>query len=574
MNIKASDFTTYYEKSGFTETPRYEETIKYIKLLAEKAPKKDIISVKSFGTSVMGRDLPYIIIDKNRNFTAESIRKSGNIILYVQACIHPGESEGKDAGLLLLRDILINNKYSELLDNVSLVFIPFFNPDGHERFSAYNRMNQNGPKEMGWRTTSQNYNLNRDFVKADSPEMQAWLKLYNEFMPEFLIDCHTTDGADYQYTVTYGIEIFGNTERNLSDWLENKYIVDLKKQIFEDGYKSFPYVMFRNWHDPKSGLVSWVTPPMLSTGYVALKNRASLLLETHSLKDYKTRVEASYSVILNTMRVLYNEKDKLQTLIAKADSLANNIAGVNYPLEYEQTKDSVLVDFEGNRYYSKKSNSLGGEVYVYTKEPDTFTVPWFKDFVPTSFTKIPEYYIIPAQWTEVIKRLDWHNISYRRTKENVELSVNTYKFDSVSWSKSPTEGKQKVTSFKLFEISNKVLYPAGSVIVPVNQTNSRLLIHLLEPKAYDSFVKWGFFNTIFEQKEYAESYIIDAVADGMLNDPRIKAEYDKLLAENPKAKENQRFMVNWFYERSLWKDTFLNIYPVGKIFEGGLIKGL
>lgn len=189
------DPITYYEKSGCLETPRLQETVKDCRKLANRSPW---VKVTSFGKSPQGREMPLVIVDKDRCFDPKSAHKKGKAVVMIQACIHPGESEGKDAGLLFFRDLTQNNKYSYLLDHLSFLFIPIFNVDGHERFSPFNRINQNGPKEMGWRVTAANLNLNRDYLKADAPETRAWLKLYREWLPDFFVDCHTTDGADYQ----------------------------------------------------------------------------------------------------------------------------------------------------------------------------------------------------------------------------------------------------------------------------------------------------------------------------------------------------------------------------------------
>lgn len=573
LSIKSADYTTYYEKSNYLETPRYNQTKEYLESLCKTS---DLCRLTKFGVSPQGRDLMLFIIDKDKNFTPESVKKSNKAILCIQSCIHPGESEGKDAGLMLMRDILIDKKYDNLIDSVTILFIPIFNVDGHERFSAFNRINQNGPKEMGWRTTGANYNLNRDFMKADAPEMQAWLKFYAEWLPDFLIDSHTTDGADYQYTVTYGIEILGNTEKNLSNWLEKNYIVKIKNELEKDNFLSFPYVMFRNWHDPKSGLVSWVSPPMLCSGYIALQNRPSILLETHSLKDYKTRVTATYSLIVNTMKLLREQKDTLHRMINYADEYvcSKEFLNADYPLSFDQTTDSVITEFKGIRYDSKPSKSLGGEVYVYSKEPETFQIPYFKDLVPSNFTKLPNYYIIPPEWTEIIKRLDYHGIKYKKLDKELELDVMSYEFDSLKWNSSPSEGRQKVTNFVMKDIQEKRFFPQGSLVVPVNQRAAKVLIHFLEPKCFDSFVHWGFFNTIFEQKEYAETYVMDKIADKMLKDENTKAEFEKWKKDNPQSVNNQRDIVNWFYKRTPYWDNHLNIYPVGKVYDEKIFENL
>ncbi|MCK4657398.1 MAG: peptidase M14, partial [candidate division Zixibacteria bacterium] len=199
-----NDLTTYYEKSNFLETPRYDETVAFCKLLEAESP---FVKYTSFGITPQGRELPLLIVDKSESFAPPT---DDRIVLLVIACIHPGESDGKDAGLVLIRDLIRDDSLTKQFDDVVLLFIPIFNVDGHERFGPYNRINQNGPLEMGFRVTAQGYNLNRDFLKADSPEMRAWLKLFREWLPDFFIDCHVTDGADYQYTITYGLETHEN----------------------------------------------------------------------------------------------------------------------------------------------------------------------------------------------------------------------------------------------------------------------------------------------------------------------------------------------------------------------------
>jgi len=212
---------TFFETSNYLETPTYDKTIEFCKLLEKSSPW---VRYQSFGKSPQGHDLPLLIIDKSSNFDAVKLRKSGKLILLIQACIHPGEPDGKDAGFMLIRDLITKPEMQNLLNQVSILFIPIMNVDGHQRFGQFNRINQNGPKEMGWRTTAQNLNLNRDYIKADSPEIQAWLTLYNQWIPDFFIDCHVTDGADYQYTATYGLEIFGNMQPALTSWTKNIYL--------------------------------------------------------------------------------------------------------------------------------------------------------------------------------------------------------------------------------------------------------------------------------------------------------------------------------------------------------------
>ena len=215
------DFTTDCEKSGFVKTPRFAETMAYFEKLADYS---SMVNVTSFGKSSQGRDLLLVLVDKDGLQDPVQIRQKGRVIILIESCIHAGEPDGKDASMMFLRDMIVEKKNIDILDDVSFLFIPVFNVDGHEDFSATNRINQNGPEELGTRNTAQLLNLNRDFLKADAPEMRAWLKLYNRWMPELFIDVHVTNGADFQYVMTYAIENRGSImEEGLRQWSLNVY---------------------------------------------------------------------------------------------------------------------------------------------------------------------------------------------------------------------------------------------------------------------------------------------------------------------------------------------------------------
>ena len=559
-----NDWKTFYEKSDFLETPRYDKTIEYSKKLAESS---EFIEYKTFGKSVQGRDLPLLIIDKNKNFTPESVKESGNAILFIEACIHPGESEGKDAGLMLIRDILIHQKYPDLLKNTTILFIPIFNTDGHERFSAYNRINQNGPKEMGWRTTAENLNLNRDFLKADAPEMQQWLVLFNKWLPDMFIDIHTTDGADYQYSLTYGMHTMGDMNEEHTVW-QNEYLDNVEEKLLEDNVLMFPYVSFRRWHDPRSGLIRGTASPRFSTGYVTNQNRPALLVETHMLKDYKTRVDATYHLLRHSIEYIDKHSNSLKDINIKADLESKNLAGKEFVLDYYTSQiDSTTVEFKGVEYDIVHSDLTDGIWVQFSDKPKDYNLVLFNKLMQGAKAILPDAYIIPVEWTNVISKLKLHGIEYTTLPEAKEFEIKTYKFSNVSFANYPYEGRQMVQSFKMEEISMNKLYPAGSVIVSVDQRTAKLIAHLFEPEGPDSFLQWGFFNSIFERKEYVETYVMEKMAREMIKEnPQLLEEYEQALKDNPEIYSNQWAKIFWFFERTPYWDQLKNLYPVGKIY--------
>lgn len=558
------DFSTFYEKSGKTRTPTYQETIEYCQLLDKESKQLNFLS---FGVSPQGRTLPLLIFDKQGFTEPDKIRKAGRIVVLIQACIHAGEPDGKDAGLLLLKDIITKKIQSPFLDNISLLFIPIFNVDGHERFGPYNRINQNGPTEMGWRTTAQNLNLNRDYLKADAPEMKQWLTLFQKWLPDFVIDCHTTDGADYQYQLTYGLEIYGNLDKDITTWLTENYITSFTNKLSTHGIKSFPYVSFRNWHDPRSGLITQVSPPMLSGGYCAIQNRPCLLIETHMLKDYQTRVNATYFAILNTLEIISDQKQNFKLLLKNADEKTSSgfYSDNPLPLKFKNTTDSTIVVFEGVEYSSVKSDLSGGEWFTYSSVPQNYLIPYFNHLQSSETVILPEAYIIPPEWTSVIERLSLHGIKFWKTKKDTVLQIQSYSFVDPRFRDRSFEGRQTVSCKKIEVVENR-LFPKGSVVVETHQRSARVIAHILEPSGPDSYLYWGFFNAIFEQKEYAESYVMEPLARKMLSeDLELKLAFEKEKAENPELFKDPFQVLNWFYKRTPWWDEKWNKYPIGKL---------
>ena len=570
-----NQYQTLFERTGGIETPRYLQTIEYFKNLAEGSSR---ISFTSFGKSAQGRDLPLVILDKDGLKSPGEIRKAGRLVLLIQACIHAGESEGKDAGMMLIRNLAMNNLYTHLLDHVSILFIPIFNVDGHERFGPFNRVNQNGPKEMGWRVAATNLNLNRDYLKADTPEMQAWLKMFNDWLPDFFIDSHTTDGADYQYVLTYLIEIYGNMEKDLTGWSDHIFIPLLEKHMSDKNMLVCPYVEFRNWTDLRSGLIIEPAPPMFSQGYTALRNRPGLLIETHMLKPYRQRVEATYECMLAVLSILESEYADLKTLIAEADAAVSSHAFRQHPfplLFRTLENDSVMVDFKGKAYETVKSDITGKYYNRYLDKPITYRIPLFKNNKPSVTASLPEAYIIPAEWKSVIDRLALHGVKMVRLKKDETLDVTTYKFRQPKWQSNPYEGRHPLLNFEMEEIREERMFPAQSVLVLMDQPASKIIACCLEPRGNGSFLHWGFFDAIFEQREYAEGYVIEPIIAKMVaENPELKSEFSEKMTNDTSFAKNTFQITNWFYMKTPYFDQRMNIYPVGKIYDAGTVSRL
>lgn len=569
LNLNAqSDFNTIFEKSGFVSTSNYQETMDYFKMLDESSQYADLFD---FGTSHQFRELKCLFVSKEDRFTIEQNFSLGfkpttkPLVLIING-IHSGEIEGKDASMILLREILITKEKEYLLDSINLLVIPIFNVDGHERKSKFNRINQNGPEEMGWRTNALNLNLNRDWMKADAAEMQAMLILVSTWLPDFIIDTHTTNGADYQYEVTYSIEKYKNIFDLTANFLKDKFIPYLTSNVEKKGFPIFDYVALKEWDKGiESGIVDWATPPRLSTGYFALQNRPALLVETHMIKPYKNRVYSTKAVLETTLDFVYINSSEITLLNQYADfaTIDNFYYNKNYlPVKFKRTEQFDEIEFKGVEFYKEFSPISGTDKIVYTDKPKNYKLKYYRYHQITDSVLVPKYYVIPIEYFDLVKRMELHGIKSFNTESDTSLLVKRYRFSDVKFSERPYEGRF-IPSFKVEEFYETVFLPKGTFFVPTDQRTLRIIVNLLEPKSDDSFVKWGFINSIFEQKEYFESYVMEKVAEEMLkNDKDLKDEFEKLLQSDENFRKNPYQRLNFFYKKSPYWDKNFNVYPI------------
>jgi hypothetical protein len=561
----AKEWQTFAEKTDYRQTPRYAETIAFSQKLDQSS---DLILYKTFGKSGEGRDLPLLIAANDKTFSPALARKRGKAVVFIQACIHAGESDGKDAGLALLRDIAITKTRADLLKDVVIIFVPIYNVDGHELFSPYNRINQNGPDQMGFRATSTNLNLNRDYMKADAPETRAWLSLWNEWKPDFFIDCHVTDGADFRYNITYEYAHFQEVSPFIKNWMDEHFDGKVVPNVEKEGNLLTHYLEF-NGREVSKGIASFIATPRFATGYVPLRNRAGLLIETHMLKPYKSRVRGTYDVLRYTVEEIGKTKLSLFEANKKADRETiergkNYDSGNNFPLRLQITDKSEPFNLKGVEYSVKDSEISGAKQIVYGTKPFDIKIPKFDEAKIAIGVAPPLYYIIPPQWTDVISILQLHDIKFQRIAKPLTIEVESYSLTDPKWSSTSFEGRLTL-SYKTTPVKEIRNYPQNSVIIPLAQESANVAIHLLEPNSTDSFVYWGFFNAIFEQKEYVEGYVLEKLAQEMLaKDENLRKEFEENLKDE-KFAASPFARLNFFYARSPFQDKRIGLYPVGRI---------
>jgi hypothetical protein len=552
------------EKSGYQQTPNYSETIAFCQRLAANSTA---IKFETFGFSGQRRELPLLICSETGAFSAATAKEQGKAVVLIQACIHSGEPDGKDAGFALLRDIAITKSAAGLLQNVVLLFIPIYNTDGHERSSPYNRINQNGPSSMGWRTTATYQNLNRDYMKADTPETRAWLRLWNHWQPDLFIDCHVTDGADYRCNITYHHEHHGGINSEVIAWERDVFGKKVAPTTQAAGNIISWYLEFIDNRDLTRGTRDFNGSPRFSTGYVPLRNRPGILIETHMIKDYRSRVIGTYDFLRSALDEVNRDHTRLCELGRRADAEAIQVVDRNeeFPLDFRLTNEVTPLHLKAFSYKTEPSEISGDLRVIFGREPLDLTIPMYQTFEETTAVTPPDSYIVPVQWQNVIEVIKAHGLQVTELTTIASIEIQSYRFTNVTWPSSPFEGRH-MPAFDVEVTTEQRDFPAGSVVIPMRQPLARLALNLLEPKAPDSFARWGFFNAVFEEKEYAEHYVLEDLARDMIaSDPRLKVQFEKRLASDTAFASDPAERLRFFYKRSPYWDSQLNLYPVGRI---------
>lgn len=560
---------TRAERMGYRQTSTYDETVAYLHRLEAAS---SWIRVESFGTSGRGRDLLLVVAAKDRAFTPAAARASGKPVVLVQCGIHSGEIEGKDAMLALLRDIAVTGRQQDLLDHCILLVVPMLSPDAHERRSRFNRINQNGPEEMGWRTTPLGLNLNRDYMKAETPEMRAFLSgVFTRWWPHLLVDTHTTDGADYRYDVTWGVNRGPEDPAGVTGWLETAFEGRVIPALEGLGHLAAPYISFRDWSNLRSGLAGGETPPRFSTGYPPLQCRPSILVETHMLKPYEARVRATYDLVSALLAEVNAHPQALIGAVAAAEGEVvargrePDAAKRQVVLTTRTTSDSVMVEFRGLRPVLEPSDIAGVPVVHYGSAPWDTVLPRFQHVVPALTVTQPVGYLVPQEWKSVLDRLDLHGVRYRRFARAWSDSVEQARIVDWDAAGTPSEGHFPLVVRRTERVRRLRTYQPGDVWVPLDQRSALVAVHLLEAQAPDALARWNAFDTVLEKKEYGEMYVVEPLARKMMqDDPALAQEFRARVAADSAFARNPRERLEFFYRRSPWADPEQNLVPVAR----------
>jgi hypothetical protein len=556
---KAQDpWITPAEQSNFTTTPDYATTRAWLDRLDASS---SLFHIERFGASALGREM-YAVIGS----TDPQALDPDKPLVLVQAGIHSGEIDGKDAGLMLLRDIAFRNK-QQLLDRVNLVFIPIFNPDGHENHSAYSRPNQRGPVSQGWRTTAQNINLNRDYAKADSPEMQSLFELIRRHDPDLYLDLHVTDGVDYVHDITFSFPGWGgHNARSVSggEWLDRIFRPEVERALHANGHLSGPYISPIDARAPEKGIFMRPARARTSTGFGDLRRVPTVLVENHSLKPYRQRVLGTYILVEQALKSAATHGAQL--LAARSADLQRRPGKIDlaWQDDLEQPIGSFMFHpIEREMYRSAASGH--DEVRWLGRKATPVSVPVFTAR-PVVTVDRPAAYWIPAAKTEVLDRLRRHGMQMEVMTSPRTVRVELTRL--IGGRHDPgaeKEGRFPFTADEFQPVQREITYASGSVRIATDQALGELASVLLEPRSKESFLAWGFFPEILQRTEYIDGYVIAPLADRMLQtNPDLAREFSARLSADPTFAGDPEARLAWFYELTPFFDAAYAIYPVGR----------
>lgn len=556
-----ANFQTHFELTNGEETATYLQVIDFYMQLAKEFPE---INIQTIGDTDSGNPLHMVTFNTDGDFNFNKIGEDKTLLL-INNGIHPGESDGIDATMLLYRDLAVGK--IDPPKNTVLVTIPVYNIGGSLNRNSSTRANQNGPKSYGFRGNTRNYDLNRDFIKADTKNARTFSEIFHLVDPDIFIDNHVSNGADYQYTLTHLFTQHNKLGGDLGDYLHAELMPQLEKKLADIDWDITPYVNVFN-EVPEKGFSQFMDYPRYSTGYTTLWNTLGMMVETHMLKPYKQRVEGTYHLMNKMVTIAEKDGKKIKNLRKNAQS--RHLNWKYYPITWAvDTHKTTTLDFKGFEADTTISAVTGFKRLKYDRSrPFTKEVTYQNHFKPTDSVRIPEAYVLKKGWNEIVSLLDVNNIMYSTIKMDTTISVESYRISEYKTSNRPYEGHYPHSGTKVESTIKKMTFSEGDIVIPTDQQGIRYLLETLEPNAKDSFFNWNFFDTILQQKEGFSPYVFEDKALEMLeSDPELKREFDFKKETEASFAQNWYAQLDWLFKRSDNYEAAHLQYPVYRILK-------
>ncbi|MBC6607957.1 M14 family metallopeptidase [Hymenobacter sp. BT188] len=565
--IAPPDWRTPFEKGNGNTTATYAECIDYYKRLDAAYPE---ITLREAGTTDIGQPLHEVIVSLDGDADPASVRAKNRRVVFIQNGIHPGEPEGIDASMMLVRDYVQKKELRRQLKNVTLVLIPIYNVDGSLNRNSTTRTNQNGPQEYGFRGNARNLDLNRDYIKQDSRNARSFAQLFQRWQPEVFVDTHTSNGADYQYTMTLIDTQRDKLHPAMSEYMQQRLLPALYAGMEKKKWPLTPYVDFEG-RTPESGIRGFLETPRYSTGYTTLFNTLGFVTETHMLKEFAPRVRVTYDFLDLLIRTVNQDAAQIKQARATADQQTRT--QIEFPLTWKL--DTTQVDKFSFRGYEgrTKTSEVSGQPRLYydRKAPFTRPINYYHTYRPTTTVRRPVAYLIPQAWGEVLERLRLSGVQLQRLRSDTTLTAEVYYVEDYKTSPRPYEGHYLHSQVKLRPEQQALAFRKGDYVAILDQQAARYLVETLEPQATDSFFNWGFFDSILQQKEHFSDYVFEDLASELLRrDPQLRQKLEARKKEDQAFAKSASAQLDFIYRRSPHYEKSYQRYPVARWLGGKL----
>lgn len=559
-SARAQDLLTRYEKTNGKETATYPECIAWYKQLEKRYPQ---IKIMETGSTDAGFPLHLIVYSPQKDFNFKSLRKKNTRIILINNGIHPGEPDGIDASMMLLRNLASGKE--KMPDNVVLAVIAVYNIGGALNRSPYRRVDQDGPDAFGSRGNAQHLDLNRDFIKADSRNARSFHQIFQLTDPDVFIDNHVSNGADYQHIMTLLSTQHNKLGGIMGPYLHETFEPAIYRLMKEKGYDLVPYVNHFG-ETPEQGWSEFNDQPRYSTGYSTLFHTFGFVPETHMLKPYPQRVQATYALMQCFIRFTSENSNTLRDLREKTRQSV--ITQKSFPLQWKNDKtEFTLIPFKGYASGHKPSTISGlPRLYYDRTKPYERRIKFYNQAKPGNFVDKPLAYIIPQGWWAVIDILKGNNIQMQQLQHDTTIYVEVYHIKDFETNPGPYE-KHYLHSDVVTTVSrDSIRFRKGDYYIPMNQTANRYLMETLEPTAGDSFFNWNFFDAILGRKEGYSSYVFeDTGADYLQQHPELQAELEKKRHNDTSFAKNAAAQLEFVYRNSVYAEPEYRRYPVYRV---------
>ena len=545
-------------------TPTYDEIIGMYQLLDASYDNAVLLEQ---GSSDCGKPLHLFIINNKKVFSSDKIKKAGKSVLLINNGIHPGEPAGIDASLEFADDLLRNKDgKAQLLENSVVIIIPVYNIGGLLNRSAFNRSGQTTPNETGFRGNANNYDLNRDFVKLDSENAKSFAKIFRDWDPDVFLDTHTTNGSEHQYSITLIAPQPDKFPPTMSNFLREKLIPSLYTEMKKGEYELIPYVSWM-YQDPARGINMTQESPRYSSGFANMFHSYGMMTENHVYKVYADRVKSAIQFIWTLFE--FTSKNSNEIISSRKKGVQESMMADNFTYAYElDTTKFNVIEFKGYEVDHQQISKITGlPRFGYDiSKPYTRKVPFFDSYKPLEELEIPEYYILPQGYKEIIERLNFNGVDYKLLNQDVELEVEVDYIDEYPTAKQPSNGHYFHDQISTRKEIQKIKYYKGDLIVPVRQERIKFLLETLEPLSPDSYFRWNFFDNILDAREYFSSYGFEENAMKYLNEhPDFKQKFQQKQANDTVFAKNHRAQLGYIYNNTEWAEITHKRYPVARI---------